>query len=323
MDAFSAAIASIVLFSSPLIFATIGETITEKAGIINLSLDGSIMLSAMAGFAGAYLTGNVWLGFVAAAVVSMLVALIVAFSSISLKLNQVAVGFVLTLLCTDLSTFLGNPFVRIQGPSVPHLPIPLLHDIPILGPIFFDQDLVVYTSLVLIVIAWWFMFKTRRGLILQGIGERPEAAFARGVPVNRLRYFYAAIGGMLVGIGGAAFSLDVKLGWSYHHTSGFGWIALAIVIFGGWYPARVAFGVYLVAALRVLATGLQGSGIPIALTNAVPWLLMIGTLLAVSGPYLDRLLKVLPPRLHPLARALLRAKPPAALGTTFEQEGRG
>jgi simple sugar transport system permease protein len=193
-----AALASILLASAPLIFATIGETITEKSGIINLSLDGSILLSAMIGFAAAYLTGNVWLGFVAAAIVSLLVALLVAYASISLRLNQVAVGFVLTLLCADLSSFLGNPFVRIQGPSVPHMPIPILEDIPFLGPILFDQDPVVYASILTIVAAYLFVFRTRRGLELQGMGERPEAAHARGVPVNRMRYVYAAVGGALV-----------------------------------------------------------------------------------------------------------------------------
>ncbi|HTP06947.1 MAG TPA: ABC transporter permease [Anaerolineae bacterium] len=316
MDAFVAAVASIVLYSTPLIFATIGETITEKAGVINLSLDGSIMLAAMAGFAGAYLTGNVWLGFVAGGIVAMLVALIVAFSSISLKLNQVAVGFVLALLCTDLSTFLGNNFVRIQGPSVPHMPIPLLENIPILGPIFFDQDLVVYASLILIVVAWWFMFKTRRGLILQGIGERPEAAFARGVPVNQLRYLYVALGGLLVGVGGAAFSLDVKLGWSYHHTSGFGWIALAIVIFGGWHPFRVAFGTYLFGVLQILALKLQSVVPNLAqVLPILPFPLMIFTLLIVYNDSIGRMLDKVP-RLA----GLVRSEPPSGLGKAFEQE---
>ncbi|HJW84107.1 MAG TPA: ABC transporter permease, partial [Anaerolineae bacterium] len=206
-----AALASIIAASAPLIFAAIGEAITEKAGVINLSLDGSILLSAMAGFAAAYTTGNVWLGFLAAMFVSLLVALLVAYASISLKLNQVAVGFVLTLLCTDLSSFLGNPFVRIQGPSVPHMPIPILENIPFIGPILFNHNLVVYASIVVVFVAYWFMFRTRRGLILQGVGERPEAAFARGVPVNRMRYLYTALGGALVGLAGAAYSLDVKL----------------------------------------------------------------------------------------------------------------
>ena len=311
-----ATIVSILLASAPLIFATLGEAITEKAGVINLSLDGSIMLSAMAGFGVGLTTGSVWLGFVAGALVSMLVALLIAYSSIALRLNQVAVGFVLTLLCIDLSTFLGNPFVRVQGPSVPHMPIPLLKDIPFIGPVFFDQDLVVYGSVLLIFVTYWFMFKTRRGLILQGIGERPEGAYARGVPVNRLRYIYTAIGGALVGIGGAAYSLDIKLGWSYHHTSGFGWIALAIVIFGGWHPYRVAFGAYLFGALQIVALKLQSVVPNLAqVLPIMPFPLMIFTLTIV---YSDRLGKLLDKA--PRLRGILRSDPPSALGTHFEQE---
>lgn len=311
-----AALASILLASAPLIFATIGEAITEKSGVINLSLDGSILLSAMIGFAAAYLTGNVWLGFVAAAIMSLLVALLVAYASISLRLNQVAVGFVLTLLCADVSSFLGNPFVRIQGPSVSHMPIPILEDIPFLGPILFDQDLVVYASILTIIAAYLFVFRTRRGLELQGMGERPEAAHARGVPVNRMRYVYAAVGGALVGIAGAAYSLDVKLGWSYRHTAGLGWIALAIVIFGGWHPVRVAFGAYLFGALQVLALKLQ----PVLpnlsqVLSILPFPLMIFTLLLVSSDSIGRLLDR-----WPTVRGVLRSEPPSALGTHFEQE---
>src|SRR3990172_87976 len=316
MEALQAALASILAASAPLIFATIGEAIAEKAGVINLSLDGSILLSAMAGFAIAYTTGNVWLGFLAAMIVSLLVALLVAFASITLKLNQVAVGFVLTLLCTDLSSFLGNSFVRIQGPSVPHMPIPILKDIPFIGPIVFEQDLVVYASLLAIFVVYWFMFRTRRGLILQGVGERPEAAFARGVPVNRLRYLYTALGGALVGVAGAAYSLDVKLGWSYRHTAGLGWIALAIVIFGGWHPVRAAFGAYLFGALQVLALKLQ----PVLpnlsqVLSILPFPLMIFTLFLVSSDSIGRLLDR-----WPTVRGVLRSEPPSALGTHFEQE---
>jgi simple sugar transport system permease protein len=308
-----AALASIVMSSMPLVFATIGEAITEKSGVINLSLDGSILLSAMTGFAVATLTGSVWAGFLAAMLVSMLVALLVAYASISLRLNQVAVGFVLALLCTDLSSFLGTSFVRIQGPSVSHLPIPILKDIPVIGPILFDQDPAVYASFLLIFAVYWFMFRTRRGLELQGVGERPEAAFARGVPVNRMRYFYAAVGGALVGAAGAAYSLDVKLGWSYRHTAGLGWIALAIVIFGGWHPFRVAFGAYLFGGLQTLALALQ-SRLP-NLSQVLPILpfpLMIFTLLLVYSDSIGRLVER-----FPVLRGALRSEPPTALGKPY------
>ncbi len=148
-------LASMLADSAPLVFAVIGETISEKAGVTNLSLDGSILLSAMVGFAVAFTTDNLYLAFLAAMFVGALVASIVAFSSIVLKLDQIAVGFVLTLLCTDLSTFFGNPFVRKPGPAVPHLPIPFLADIPVIGKLFFDQNVVIYLSFILIAAAWW------------------------------------------------------------------------------------------------------------------------------------------------------------------------
>ncbi len=315
-------LASIVAESSPLVFASVGETLTEKAGVINLSLDGTILLSAMTGFAVAYVSGNLVLGFAAAMLVGALVALVVAMASIELRQDQVAVGFILTLLTADLSSFLGNPFVRKPGPAVAHLPIPVLSDIPVLGPLFFDHNPVVYGSFVAIALAWLWMFKTRPGLELQAVGERPAAAFARGANVNRLRYVYTMLGGALVGIAGAGYSLSVKLGWSYHHTLGIGWIALAIVIFGGWSPVRAALGAYLFGALQSAGSILQGvlPGVPTQVFQAAPFALMIVVLLLVSSEGLERFLSLFPTRVATPLAGLLRVTPPGALGTRFEQE---
>ncbi|MDH3944824.1 MAG: ABC transporter permease, partial [Anaerolineae bacterium] len=225
-------LASIVLQSSPLIIAVCGETITERAGIVNLSLDGTMLLAAMSGFVVGYETDNLWLGFLAAAVIGAFFASIIAFGNIRLGKNQVAIGFVLTLLGDDLSAFLGQNYTRLPGPSLTRFGIPILEDIPILGPLFFQQDMVVYFALGLTVFTWWWLFRTRPGLELRSAGERPEAAFARGVDVNRIRYVYSIIGGALVGIAGASYTFSVKIGWSEGHTRGLGWIALAIVIFG-------------------------------------------------------------------------------------------
>jgi ABC-type uncharacterized transport system permease subunit len=217
--------------------------------------------------------------------VGALLALIIAFGSIKLRQDQVAIGFVLTLLGADLSSFLGNRFVRLQGPSVPPLPIPYLADIPVIGPIFFNHNLIVYFSFVLIIVSWLFIFKTQPGLKLQGIGERPEAAFARGSKVNLMRYFYTALGGALVGLAGASYSLSIKLGWSHGLTAGNGWIALAIVIFGGWHPLRVAFGAYLFGSLKSLSSIFQrvAPDIPSQFFNGAPFALMIIVLL-LSAP---------------------------------------
>ena len=315
-------LSSVLAQSAPLIFAGIGEAITEKAGVINLSLDGSILLSAMGGFAVAYLTNSVALGLTAAMIIGALVALITALASIQLRQDQVAIGFVLSLLCTELSSFLGNPFVRKPGPSVPHMPIPILSDIPILGQVFFSHNVLIYASFALVFVTWFWMFRTQSGLRLQGIGERPQAAFARGINVNRMRYAYTILGGALVGVGGAAYSLSVKLGWSHRHTAGNGWIALAIVIFGGWHPLRVAFGAYLFGALKSLGSMLQRvvPGVPTQVFQTAPFALMIIALLLVTSGALDRIAAHLPPRIRRGLTNALRGSPPESLGTVFTRE---
>ena len=313
---------SIVLQASPLIIAVCGETITERAGLINLSLDGTMLLSAMTGFIVGLQTGSLALGFLAAAAVGMLFALIIAFGSIRLKQSQVAIGFVLTLLGDDLSAFLGQNFTRIPGPFVMKAGIPLLEDIPILGPLFFDQDPVVYFALLLVGVTTWFLSRTQPGLRLRGVGERPEAAFARGVKVNRLRYLYALVGGGLVGIAGAAYSLDVKLGWSEGHTRGLGWIALAIVIFGGWSPIRGAIGAVLFGATKALATVLQRTfpQVSVVAFNTIPWILMIAVLLVSTSDLTERFINLMPTAWRRPLRRLLRVSAPMALGTPFGED---
>jgi simple sugar transport system permease protein len=310
----TATIASIVAGGSALMFATMGETISEKAGVINLSVDGSMMLAALAGFVVAFETENVWLGFPAAAVVGMLVALVVAFGSIKLSLNQVAVGFVLFALCTELSRFLGQSYVGRPPVGVPAWDIPLLSDLPFFGPVMFSHNIVVYLAYIVVIATYLFMYRTRRGLELQGIGERPEAAHSRGVPVNRMRYFYTAIGGALIGIGGAAFSLDVILGWSDRPTRNLGWIVLAIVIFGGWHPLRAAFGVLLFGALQAYAINLVPEYPSLSqVLPSIPFPAMIVVLVVVNWKallkWLDR---------YPFLRVILRSDPPTAIGTRFE-----
>jgi ABC-type uncharacterized transport system permease subunit len=320
-DALLNTLNSIIASATPLIIASLGETISERAGVINLSLNGSILLSAMAGFAAASLSGSLWLGILAASIVGALMALLVAIGSISLRQDQVAIGFVLTLLAADLSKFLGVDFQNIQGPITSKWSIPLLADIPVLGRVFFQHDGFVYFSFLLLALTWIFLFRARSGLALRAVGERPEAAFARGIPVNRLRYLYTIIGGALVGIAGAAYSLSLKAGWQANPTmDGDGWIALAIVIFGGWHPARVAFGAYLFAILRSLASVIQRDpnlNIPLVLLNTLPWLLMILTLALVSGGVIERLLQLFPRGIQSRLRSLLRSNPPAALGEKF------
>lgn len=313
--------ASILLQASPLIIAVCGEILTERSGVVNLSLDGSLLMAAMTGFVVGLLTQNLWLGFGAAALVGAVFASIVAFGSIRLGQSQVAIGFVLALLGDDLSAFLGQNYTRMPGVVVPHTPIPILKDIPIIGPIFFNQDIVVYFALVLVGVIWWWLNRTQPGLRLRGSGERPEAAFARGVSVNRVRYLYTILGGALVGLAGAAYSLDVKIGWSDGHVRGFGWIALAIVIFGGWSPIRGAFGALLFGATKAMATYLQRAfpGVSVVAFNSIPWILMILVLLAVGSDYTERFISAMPKNWQRPLRRVLRVSPPMALGTTFHE----
>jgi simple sugar transport system permease protein len=298
--------------------------------VINLSVNGSILLSAMTGFGVAVRTDSILLGMLAGMAVGALVALVIAFASITLHQSQVAVGFVLALMTRDLAYFLGNPFMGLSGPRVPSLPIPILADIPFIGPLFFRQDMMTYLSYLLILVAWVWIFKTRGGLLLQGIGERPAAAFARGANVNRMRYLYTMLGGALVGLAGPIYSLSVKAGWkgTISGLDGLGWIALAITIFGGWNPVRVAAGAYLFAFLQWLGLVLQPSlpNIPSQVLQVAPFPLMILTLLLVNignTEWVDRALAGLPEKSrHTIAKILrsLRASPPAAMGVPFEQD---
>ncbi|NWF80098.1 MAG: ABC transporter permease [Chloroflexi bacterium] len=327
MDQVTIFLAAVLAGAAPLIFATMGETLTERAGVINLSLDGTILLAAMIAFAVALNTNSLLLGFGAAALVGALIALVLSFLSLSLRQSQTAVGFVLALLCTELSSFLGAPFVRVPGPSVPFMPIPGLASLPLIGPILFRHDLAIYASLLLVPLIWWLLFQTRTGLTLRALGERPQAAFARGVPVVPTRYLVTIVGGALVGIAGAVYSLDLKQGWSYRHTFGAGWIALAIVIFGGWRPWRVALGCYLFAALEILALRMQSvlPGVPTQVFQVAPFALMIVVLALVNltgNPRVTRRIGSLPPGLRQPVQALvsrISAPPPAALGQPFER----
>jgi general nucleoside transport system permease protein len=323
-------LAGVLTAAAPLLFGVIGETISERAGIINLSMNGTILLAAMGGFAVALGTGSVVVGFLAGAAIGGLVALVVAFASITLRQSQVAVGFVLTLLCRDLSYFLGNPFMGITGPRTTIAPLPLLRDIPVLGVLFFRQDVMTYLSFLLIVAAWLFIFRTRPGLILRGIGERPAAAYVRGANVNRLRYLYTVAGGAIAGLSGPIYSLSVKAGWngSISGLDGIGWIVLAITIFGGWNPFRAAFGAYLFSFLQWLGLVLQSAlpGVPSQVLQVAPFPLMILTLLLVNvgnAEWVERTLARLPAPVRRVVARLLRAlnaTPPAALGAPFEKE---
>ncbi len=323
-------LAGVLASAAPIVFAVLGETLSERAGVINLSINGTILLSAMGGFAVAYTTDNIVLGFLAGMLIGALVALIVAFASITLNQSQVAVGFVLALTSRDLSYFLGNPFMGVPGPRLASMPIPVLSDIPILGTLLFRQDAITYLSFIAIIAAWVWIYRTRPGLMIQGIGEKPAAAYIRGANVNLMKYVYTLVGGALIGLAGPAFTLGVRAGWmgSISGLDGFGWIALSITIFGGWNPARAAFGAYLFALLQWLSSVLQPvlTQVPSQVLQVAPFPLMILTLLLVNignAEWVDRTLAAMPESARKFFAKLLRAmraSPPAALGVPFERD---
>lgn len=323
-------LAGVIASGAPIVIAVIGETITERAGVINLSLNGVILLSAMLGFMVAVETDSLVLGFLAGMLVGAFVATIVAFSSITLKQSQVAVGFILTITCRDLSYFLGNPIMGSQGPIMLSTSIPFLENIPILGEILFQQSIMTYFSIILIAIAYFWIFKTRPGLMLQGIGEKPAAAFVRGANVNKMRYFYTILGGALVGLAGPLYTLSVKAGWKGTITGldGIGWIVLAITIFGGWNPIRAAAGAYLFAFLQWLGLVLQPymTSIPSQVLQVAPFPLMILALLFVNmgnTEWMERIIATLPEKARIKASKILRSmqsRQPDALGIPFERQ---
>jgi simple sugar transport system permease protein len=282
----------------------------------------------MVGFVVALHTNSVIAGFLAGMAAGSFISGIIASVSLTLHQPQVATGFILTLLCRDLAYVLGKAYVHIPGPQVPHMSIRGLVDLPLIGPILFDQNAVVYLSLVSVMVVWIFIFKTQAGLKLQGLGERPTAAYVRGVNVTAMRYLYTLIGGAMVGLGGASFSLMVKPGWARPYgIEGTGWIALAVVIFGGWHPVRAALGALFFVALQTAANLLQSviPNVPTQLFSTLPFPVMILTLLLVTignADWTKRFLYHLPgPMRRFLVRTIntLQTSPPASLGTIFKK----
>ena len=330
MNEFLTNMAGVIAAATPVVVAVIGETFSERSGVINLSANGLIVLAAMTGFAAAYTTGVVWLGLLAGFATGAVAGLLISFSSISLKQSQVAIGFILSLLFRDLAYFLGTPFMVLPGPTVSRLAIPLLKDIPILGPLLFDQNVLVYFSYILIGVSYYWIFHTRQGLILRGVGEQPISAYSRGIDVNRQRYLYTALGAGLIGLAGPMYSLSIKAGWNGTMTGldGIGWIVLSITIFGGWNPLRGSFGAYLFVFLQWMGLALQSylTNVPSQVLQVAPFPLMILTLLFVNigdTEWVTRMLATLPRGVrggfYRLFR-FLRKPPPASLGVPFERE---
>jgi general nucleoside transport system permease protein len=244
-----------------LLFATMGELFAERSGVLNLGVEGMMLIGAMTGFSVAIKTGNPWLGVLLAMLFAGLISQIHAFIVITLQADQVVSGLALTFLGTGISLVLGEGLSKAGTVSLlPSFSIPLLSQIPVLGPIFFtNQNVLVYFGYLLVPLAWYYINRTRPGLHLRAVGEYPAAADALGINVFRMRYLYVFVGGLLAGLGGATISLAISPGWfSELTTGGQGWIAVGLVIFAQWDPIRAAVGSYAFGALRRLILDIQG-----------------------------------------------------------------
>jgi len=253
-----------------LLFATIGELFAERSGVLNLGVEGMMLIGAMTGFSVAIKTGNPWLGVLAAMLFAGAISQIHAFIVITLQADQVVSGLALTFLGTGISLVLGEGLSKAGTVSLlPSFSIPLLSLIPVVGPIFFtNQNVLVYFGYLLVPLAWYYINRTRPGLHLRAVGEYPAAADALGINVFRMRYLYVFVGGLLAGLGGATISLAISPGWfSELTTGGQGWIAIGLVIFAQWDPVRAAVGSYAFGALRRLILDIQGPTVLLGLRN--------------------------------------------------------
>jgi len=302
-------LAAAIPAGTAILYACLGELLCERAGVLNLGVEGMMLMGALGGFAVTFWTGNVWLGAAAALVVGGLLAAIHALLAVGLRANQVVSGLALTLFGAGLSAFLGQGLVGQPAPAAFRpLPVPLLSEIPYLGRILFRQDALVYVSYALVPLLWLFVFRTRPGLRLRAVGERPEAADAMGVSVARLRVGYVIVGGALAGLGGAAISLGTNPGWTDNMTAGRGWIAVALVIFSGWDPLRAALGAYLFGGVEAGQFRLQSAGVGVSsfFLNMLPYLFTIAVLILATRETVRR-----------------RLGAPAALGRPYVREERG
>jgi general nucleoside transport system permease protein len=299
-----------------LLYATVGEILTERSGVLNLGVEGIMIMGAVMGFATAYHSGSLVLGVLAAMLIGGLLAALHAFLSISLRADQVVSGLVLTIFGTGMANFLGQklgpkgaPLVGLVGPKFLRQPFPGLSETPFLGASFFNQDVLVYILYLLVPLVSLYLYKTRPGLHVRAVGENPHTADAMGVNVYGVRYLYTIVGGMLIGVGGAHLSLAYTPGWTDGLTAGRGWIAVALVIFAAWDPLRAVVGAILFGGVNAIQFRLQamGANIPSNFLGMMPYLFTIVVLVLITW-------------WEAFSR---RVRAPAALGQPFTREERG
>jgi len=296
-----------IVAGTPLMLVALGELVTEKSGMLNLGAEGLMSIGAVAAFAASYTFESTVLGILAAMVAAMLLSMVFAFITINLMANQVATGLAVAIFGVGLSAFLGKPFEAKVLQAVPGYALPLLSEIPLLGPALFKQQWLVYVSWITLAAVAWFLGKTRAGLALKAVGESPQSAHAVGLPVIRIRYLAVMFGGAMAGLGGAFISLFHTPMWNEGMIAGKGWIALALVVFSTWRPWRVMLGAYLFGGVMISQLFFQSSSvqveIPSQFLSALPYLATIVVLVLISSN-----------------AKMIRLNSPASLGKPFLKE---
>ncbi len=288
----SSIIAITLRAGTSLVFATIGEIYTEKSGILNLGIEGIMLMSAVLSFTVSYYTGNLFAAVITAMLTGGLMSLLHAFLSITMRAQQVVSGLSITLFGTGMASFLGQTLgpesnngymAGLEAAKFEPVIIPGLSKIPVIGAVF-SQDPLTYAVLILIPVAWFFMYRTKHGLSLRACGENPQTADAMGINVTAVRYIYTITGGVMAGIGGAHLSLAYTPGWTENITGGRGWIVIALVIFSLWNPSRAIWGAMLFGGINAVQFRLQASGanVPAPILNMMPYLVTIAVLVLIT-----------------------------------------
>jgi len=301
-------LATAITAGTPILYAALGELLAERCGILNLGVEGMMLVGAVTGFVFAVRSNDPWVGVLAAMLGGGALALVHAFLTVTLQANQVVSGLALTLFGTGLSGFIGKPYIGIPVENA-FKPVTLgfLSDIPVLGPVFFHHDPLVYVTYILVPVLWFFIYYTRPGLHLRAVGENPAAADSLGVSVYRVRYLYVTLGGMLAGVGGAYLSLAYAPTWLENMTAGRGWIAVALVIFAIWNPLRAMLGSYIFGGIDALGFRAQAMGvmIPSFFLKMLPYIFTILVLIMVTRKAMAN-----------------RVGAPGALGLPYDREER-
>jgi simple sugar transport system permease protein len=306
MSQFLPILLATLIAGTPLVYAALGELITERAGVLNMGVEGMMVTGAVVAFAVALTTGNLWLGVLAAMVAASILSLLFSVLAITFRANQVAVGLAMTIFGTSLGSYLGKPFVGMALVLDASQAAGGFAQLPLVGPIFSAIHPLVWLSWILFAAVWFFLSRTRAGLALRAVGESPTSAHAIGYPVVRIRYLATLFGGAMAGVAGAYMSTVYASLWTDGLIAGRGWIAVALVVFATWRPERCFAGAYLFggATMAQLFAQSAGIGVPSELMSALPYLATIVVLVLISRD-----------------AALMRLSVPASLGKPFDPQG--